>query len=53
VSPWPSDGRDPICPVCLERIKASDKVHGLHDDLMHMGCDYTHPDRTKPPPRPS
>lgn len=45
---------DPICPVCLQPIRASDKVRGLADDLMHEGCDYTRPERppgpaTKPP----
>lgn len=40
-------GWNPLCPVCLEPIKASHKVHGLRDDLMHEGCDYT---RRQPPP---
>jgi hypothetical protein len=31
---------DPICPVCLQPIKASDKVRGRSDDLMHESCDY-------------
>jgi hypothetical protein len=43
-------GNDPICPVCLEPIKATDKVRGIRDDLMHEGCDYTRP---VPPKRPS
>lgn len=31
---------DPICPVCLAPIKASDKVRGRSDELMHESCDY-------------
>jgi hypothetical protein len=37
-------GSDPVCPVCLEWIKPTDKVRGLRDDLMHEVCDYTRPE---------
>jgi len=40
---------DPICPVCLEPIKASDKVRGRSDDLIHESCDYAQ----RPAPRPT
>jgi hypothetical protein len=49
-SPRDLGGNDPICPVCLEPIMATDKVRGIRDDLMHEGCDYTRP---APPKRPS
>jgi hypothetical protein len=36
--------------LCLEPIRATDKVRGLRDDLMHEGCDNTR--RETPPPGP-
>lgn len=45
-------GSDPLCPVCLGPIKATDKVRGLRDDLMHESCDYTRPEASKPTPQP-
>ncbi|HSE93594.1 MAG TPA: hypothetical protein VLF19_09835 [Methylomirabilota bacterium] len=41
---------DPICPVCLQPIKASDKVRGRSDELIHESCDCT--GRPVPPRRP-
>jgi hypothetical protein len=32
---------DPLCPVCLRPIAASDMVTGRRDDLIHADCDYT------------
>lgn len=39
---------DPICPLCRQPIKASDRVRGRSDDLMHESCDYAQ----RPVPRP-
>jgi hypothetical protein len=49
----PKDSKedDPICPVCLQPIKASDKVRGRSDDLIHESCDYTQ--RPATPRRPT
>jgi hypothetical protein len=35
-----SERVDPLCPVCLALIKATDRVTGVRDDLMHEQCDY-------------
>ena len=50
-TPQDMGSSDPICPVCLEPIKATDKVHGIGADLMHEGCDYTRPAASKLPPQ--
>jgi hypothetical protein len=50
-SPEDLGSSDPLCPVCLEPIRASDKVRGSGDDLMHEGCDDTRPAASTRPPR--
>jgi hypothetical protein len=49
-----SSGENPLCPVCLQEIKAQDRVTGLRDDIMHEACDYTGSEHRslKPPPKP-
>ncbi len=32
-------GKDPVCPVCRKPIRASDKVRGRSDELIHESCD--------------
>lgn len=50
----PAARRIPLCPVCLQEIKAQDRVSGLRDDIMHEACDYMGEHRPlKPPPKPS
>jgi hypothetical protein len=36
----PAFGGTPICPVCLQPIKATEMVSGSGDDVMHQQCDY-------------
>jgi len=42
-------GDDPVCEVCQEPIKASDKVRGRSDELVHEWCATTQ--RLGPRPR--
>ena len=40
-APRQTDGdSDPICPVCVKRIGAKDRVSGHGENLMHEACDY-------------
>ena len=44
----PTFGTTPICPVCLQPIKATEMVTGSGDDVMHQQCDYTNRLRSQP-----